>query len=55
MYAFCLSCLSATFALQDGSFVPREWLSCEEPIRLLCFLSLVLALCRSDLFLVELR
>ena len=27
MYAFCLSCLSATFALQDGSFVPREWLA----------------------------
>ena len=26
MYAFYLSCPSATFALQHGSFVPREWL-----------------------------
>ena len=25
MYAFYLSCLSATFALQHGGFVPREW------------------------------
>ena len=23
--SFCLSCPSATFALQHGSFVPREW------------------------------
>ena len=23
----CLYCLSATFALQHGSFVPREWLA----------------------------
>ena len=23
----CLSCLSATFALQHGGFVPREWLA----------------------------
>ena len=28
MYVFCLSCPdSATFALQHGSFVPREWLA----------------------------
>ena len=27
MYVFCLSCTSATFALQRGSFVPREWLA----------------------------
>ena len=27
MYVFCLSCPSATFALQRGSFVPREWLA----------------------------
>ena len=27
MYAFCLSCLSATFALQRGCFVPHEWLA----------------------------
>ena len=27
MYVFCLSCLGATFALQRGSFVPREWLA----------------------------
>ena len=26
MYAFCLSYPSATFALQYGGFVPREWL-----------------------------
>ena len=26
MYVFCLSCPSATFALQRGGFVPREWL-----------------------------
>ena len=26
MYAFCLSCRSATFAHQYGGFVPREWL-----------------------------
>ena len=25
MYAFCWSCLSATFASQHGGFVPREW------------------------------
>ena len=24
---FCLSCASATFALQRGGFVPREWLA----------------------------
>ena len=27
MYVFCLSCPSATFALQSGGFVPREWLA----------------------------
>ena len=27
MYVFCLSCPSATFALQHGGFVPREWLA----------------------------
>ena len=27
MYVFCLSCLSATFALQRCGFVPREWLA----------------------------
>ena len=27
LYVFCLSCRSATFALQRGGFVPREWLA----------------------------
>ena len=27
MYVFSLSCPSATFALQLGGFVPREWLA----------------------------
>ena len=27
MYVFCLSCPIATFALQRGGFVPREWLA----------------------------
>ena len=27
MYAFCLSCPSATFTLQRCGFVPREWLA----------------------------
>ena len=27
MYAFCLPCPSATFALQHAGFVPREWLA----------------------------
>ena len=31
MYAFYLSCLSATFALQHGGFVPREWLAAKGP------------------------
>ena len=26
MYVSCLSCPSATFALQRGGFLPREWL-----------------------------
>ena len=36
MYIFCLSCSSATFALQRGGFVPREWLAakgyCDLPL-----------------------
>ena len=32
MYAFCLSCPSATFALQLGGFVPRRMASCKGPI-----------------------
>ena len=27
MFVFCLSCSSATFALQHGGFVPSEWLA----------------------------
>ena len=27
MYVFCLSCPSATFALQRGGFVPSKWLA----------------------------
>ena len=27
MYAFCLSCPGATFALQHAGFVPRKWLA----------------------------
>ena len=27
VYVFCLSCPSATFALQRGGFVPREWIA----------------------------
>ena len=27
VYVFCLSCPSATFALQRGGFVPHEWLA----------------------------
>ena len=26
-YVFCLSCPSATFALQHGGFLPRKWLA----------------------------
>ena len=26
-HVFCLSCPSATFALQRGGFLPREWLA----------------------------
>ena len=29
MYVFCLSCPSATFALQHGGFAPHEWLAAE--------------------------
>ena len=35
MYVFCLSCPSATFALQRGGFAPREWLDAKG--LLLCF------------------
>ena len=31
MHAFYFSCLSATFALQHGGFVPREWLAAKGP------------------------
>ena len=27
MYVICLPCPSVTFALQHGSFLPREWLA----------------------------
>ena len=27
MFVSCLSCSSATFVLQHGAFVPREWLA----------------------------
>ena len=30
MYVFCLSCPSATFALQHAVFVPREWLATKD-------------------------
>ena len=30
LYVFCLSCPSATFALQHGGFVPREWLAAKD-------------------------
>ena len=33
MYAFCLHCPSATFALQYGGFVPREWLAAKGSIK----------------------
>ena len=33
MYVFCLSCPSATFALQPGGFVPREWLAAKGLLR----------------------
>ena len=35
MYVFCLSCPSATFALQRGGFVPREWLAAKGLLGLL--------------------
>ena len=31
-FPFYLSCLSATFALQHGGFVPREWLAAKGPL-----------------------
>ena len=34
MYVFCWPCPSGTFALQNGGFVPREWLSCKGSIGL---------------------
>ena len=36
MYVFCLSCPSATFALQHGGFVPREWLSAKGLLLIFC-------------------
>ena len=33
MHVFCLSCPSATFALQHGSFVPCEWLAAKGLLR----------------------
>ena len=33
MYVFCLSCPSATFALQRGGFVLREWLASKGLLR----------------------
>ena len=33
MYAICLSCPSATFALQHAGFVPREWLAAKDLFR----------------------
>ena len=36
MYAFCLSCPSATFAHQYGGFVPREW-PAAKGLLILCF------------------
>ena len=38
MYVFCLSCPSATFALQRGGFVPREWLAAKGLFYEFCFL-----------------
>ena len=35
MYAFCLSYLSVTFALQYGGFVSREWLAAKDLLPLL--------------------
>ena len=32
MHVFCLSCPSATFALQRGGFIPREWLAAKGPL-----------------------
>ena len=33
MDAFCLSCPSATFALQHAGFVPRKWLAAKRLFR----------------------
>ena len=33
-----LSCSSASFALQHGGFVPREWLAVQITNRIFCFL-----------------
>ena len=38
MYAFCLSCPSATFALQPNGFVAREWLAAKGLLSLLRFM-----------------
>ena len=33
MYAFCLSCPSASLALQHGGFVQREWQAAKSLVR----------------------
>ena len=38
IYVFCLSCPSATSALQRGGFVPREWLAAKGLFYEFCFL-----------------
>ena len=35
LYVFCLSSPSATFALQNGGFVPHEWLAVKGLLQLL--------------------
>ena len=39
----CLSCPSATFALQDADFVPHEWQAAKGPID--CLLTMFLRVC----------
>ena len=36
MYGFCLSCPSATFAIQHGSFVPSEWRAAKDLLKYRC-------------------
>ena len=42
MYVFCLSCSSATLALQKGGFVPREWLAAKGLFRIQVILEIYL-------------